>query len=399
MADTGRTVSQSFQSIEQVDENVNLTYRDIHDIVVQDEAEADDYDVWGFSRYDDEDFNGEHINGKTFDTQEASYEFYSQYALLNGFGTCKHNAHKIMATGAIFRRQFMCNKQGFKKLDDKRLNGNEKRHRDLRTGCEAMMQVTLSKNLGTWVVDKFQDINNHPLTTTPSKVIKHHSHSKYHRTIKEWNASVSCSHITWSKEPNITKYRVGLITVDKERWRTIYYYSTEDVGASCSCAKFETDGMLCKHILYNFKKKKIIDLPKWTINARYKVGDVGDRMDEISKYSAEKEVSLLTLWSVQAKFSKAIENAKNSPSEICEVDSWLSSFLEKQAVRKNEENFIGGKMGSQVDSSTSISQVESMNQISIRDSTAPVKTKGRPKVATRLKSSVELAKEEKKQRT
>ncbi|KAK3018803.1 hypothetical protein RJ639_005041 [Escallonia herrerae] len=121
------------------------------------------------------------MNGKTFDTQEASYEFYDQYALLNGFGTRIHNAHKIMATGAIFRRQFVCNKQGFKKLDDKRLNGNEKRRRDLRTGCEAM-QVTLSKKLGMWVVDKFQDIYNHPLTTTPSKVIKHHSHSKYHRT-------------------------------------------------------------------------------------------------------------------------------------------------------------------------------------------------------------------------
>ncbi|KAK2995484.1 hypothetical protein RJ640_016840, partial [Escallonia rubra] len=221
---------------------------------------------------------------------------------------------------------------------------------------------------------------------------------------KEWNASVSCSHITWSKEPNITKYGVGLITVDKEKWRTTYYYSAKDVRASCSSANFEMAGMLCKYILYIFKKKKIIDLPeyyilpRWTINARYKVGYVDDRMDEISRYSAEKGVSLLTLWSVRAKFSRAIENARNSPSEICEVDSWLSSFLEKQDARKNEENFIGGKMGNQVDSSIGISQVESMNQISIRDPTAPVKTKGRPKVATRLKSSVELAKEEKKQR-
>ncbi|KAK3005609.1 hypothetical protein RJ639_016980 [Escallonia herrerae] len=198
MADTGRThvVSQSFQSIEKVDENVNLADCDIHDIVVQDETEADDYDVLDLSRYDDEaetprknevdknfeDFNSEHINGKTFDTQEAAYEFYNQYALLNGFGTRKHNAHKILAICAIFRRQFVCNKQGFKKLDDKRLNGNEKRRRDLRTSCEAMMQVTLSKKLGMWVVNKCQDIHNHPLTTTPSKVIKHCSHSKYHRT-------------------------------------------------------------------------------------------------------------------------------------------------------------------------------------------------------------------------
>ncbi|KAK3011763.1 hypothetical protein RJ639_012429, partial [Escallonia herrerae] len=163
---------------------------------MHDELETVDCDVWGLSHCDDEveklkenetygsfeDFKSEHVAGKTFDTQEATYKFYNQYALLNGFGTHKHNAHNIMATGAIFRRQFVCNKQGFKKLDDKRLNGNEKRRRDLRTCCEATMQVTLSKKLGMWVVDKFQDVHNHPLTTTPSKVIKHRSHSKCHRT-------------------------------------------------------------------------------------------------------------------------------------------------------------------------------------------------------------------------
>ncbi|KAK3005696.1 hypothetical protein RJ639_017622, partial [Escallonia herrerae] len=58
---------------------------------------------------------------------------------------------------------------------------NEKRRRDLRTGCEAIMQVTLSKKLEMWFVDKFHDVHNHPLTSTPSKVIKHRFHSKYHR--------------------------------------------------------------------------------------------------------------------------------------------------------------------------------------------------------------------------
>ncbi|KAK2965128.1 hypothetical protein RJ640_005291 [Escallonia rubra] len=90
-----------------------------------------------------------------------------------------------MATGAIFRRQFVCNKQGFKKLDDKRLNENEKRRRDLRTGYEAMIQVTLSKKLRMWVIDKFQDVHNHPLTTPPSKVIKHHSRIYNRRNAEE----------------------------------------------------------------------------------------------------------------------------------------------------------------------------------------------------------------------
>ncbi|KAK3031935.1 hypothetical protein RJ639_036219 [Escallonia herrerae] len=171
-----------------------------------------------------EDFNSECVAAKTFDTQEAAYEFYSQYALLNGFGASKHNAHKNMATGAIFRRQFVCNKQGFKELDDKRLNGNEKK-------------VTLLKKLEMWVVDKFQDVHNHPLTTTPSKVIKHRSHSKYNRTnvckslvaalnnegLKPSQITKFVNVIKPSKEADVTPRQCSsIIHVDRERMLSDY---------------------------------------------------------------------------------------------------------------------------------------------------------------------------------
>ncbi|KAK2988813.1 hypothetical protein RJ640_018145 [Escallonia rubra] len=132
---------------------------------------------------DFEECSEETIIGKVFGGQEEAYEFYNQYALVKGFGTRIHYSHKNRMTNEIFRRQFVCNKQGFKKLDDKRQLGKQlKRHRDTRTGCGAMMQITLSKKLGMWVVDKFEDIHNHPLSATPSKVVKHRSHSKYHRS-------------------------------------------------------------------------------------------------------------------------------------------------------------------------------------------------------------------------
>ncbi|KAK2980957.1 hypothetical protein RJ640_025106 [Escallonia rubra] len=198
--------SHSFQSIEEIDVSEGLTDFDTFDTHVHNEPRVDD--VCDLSQSDDEvrtprenegyenfdNFDSQLIDGKTFDTLEAAYDLYNQYALLNGFGTRKHNAHKIRVTSIIFRRQFVCNKKGFKKLDDKRPNVNKKRCRDLRTGCEAMMQVTLSKKLGVWVVDKFQDVHNHPLTTTPSKVIKHRSHSKYHRTNVDKSLVSSLNH-------------------------------------------------------------------------------------------------------------------------------------------------------------------------------------------------------------
>ncbi|KAK3033529.1 hypothetical protein RJ639_032758 [Escallonia herrerae] len=116
--DTRRThaIAQSFRSIEQTDENMHLIDDYIHDTLVHDETEVDNYDVWDLSprqneTYENfEEFDHEYIDGRTFDTQEAAHEFYDQYAFLNGFDTCKHNAHKIKATNAIFMRQFVCNK-------------------------------------------------------------------------------------------------------------------------------------------------------------------------------------------------------------------------------------------------------------------------------------------------
>ncbi|KAK3025988.1 hypothetical protein RJ639_042145 [Escallonia herrerae] len=194
---TTHGICEMILSIEEIDATKGLIDYDIPNTHVRDEPRVDD--VCDLSQCDNEvrtprenedyeNFDSQQKDGKTFDTLEAAYEFYNRYALLNDFGTRKHNAHKIRVTGAIFRRQFVCNKEGFKKLDDKRPNVNEKRCRDFRTGCEAMMQVTLSKKLGAWVVDKFQDIHHHPLTTTPSKAIKHRSHSKYHRT----NIEIQC---------------------------------------------------------------------------------------------------------------------------------------------------------------------------------------------------------------
>ncbi|KAK3027850.1 hypothetical protein RJ639_041484 [Escallonia herrerae] len=127
----------------------------------------------------------EYNEGKTRDGERCKdFEECSEETIIGkGFGTRIHYSHKNKMTNEIFRRQFVCNKQGFKKLDDKRLLGKQlKRHRDTRTCCGAMMQITLSRKLGMWVVDKFEDIHNHPLSATPSKVVKHLSHSKYHRS-------------------------------------------------------------------------------------------------------------------------------------------------------------------------------------------------------------------------
>ncbi|KAK3026240.1 hypothetical protein RJ639_040525 [Escallonia herrerae] len=93
---------------------------------------------------DFEECSEETVIGNVFGGQEEVYEFYNQYALVKGFDTRIHYSHKNRMTNEIFRTQFVCNKQGFKKLDDKRQFEKQlKCQRDTRTGCGAMKQITL----------------------------------------------------------------------------------------------------------------------------------------------------------------------------------------------------------------------------------------------------------------
>ncbi|KAL4554476.1 hypothetical protein LXL04_039307 [Taraxacum kok-saghyz] len=66
----------------------------------------------------------------------------------------------------------------------------------------------------------------------------------------------------------------------------------------------------------------------------------------------------------------------------------MLSLLNDQTIRKQP---IALQNASQV-SSTVISQVDMMPQISVRDPLGPFNTKGRPKVASRIKSCLEAPK-------
>ncbi|KAK3024430.1 hypothetical protein RJ639_044604 [Escallonia herrerae] len=127
-------------------------------------------------------FDSEQILGKVFATEEEACFFYNHYALMKGFETRLHFSNNTGAMKQVYRKQLVCNKQGFKCLKDKRHIGRQpKRWRETRTGREAMFQISLSKD-GCWFVEKFNDMHNHEMINTPSEVIKYRSHSKFHHS-------------------------------------------------------------------------------------------------------------------------------------------------------------------------------------------------------------------------
>ncbi|KAL4585699.1 hypothetical protein LXL04_010323 [Taraxacum kok-saghyz] len=209
---------------------------------------------------------------------------------------------------------------------------------------------------------------------------------------KEWKEATSnLTHETLTKSADESKYRVGQLNIDKKYWRIVTFRSWNQVIVTCSCAKFETDGILCKHTLYVMKKRHVETLPnhyilpRWTLNSRYKVGNRSIGLGEMNN---ENGVSAFTIWCVRSNFTKLIEQARDSPSEIQKINTLLLSLLNDQAIRKQP---IALQNASQV-SSTVISQVDMMPQISVRDPLGPINTKGRPGVASRIKSSLEAPK-------
>ncbi|GKC71053.1 FAR1-related sequence 5-like protein [Tanacetum coccineum] len=144
----------------------------------------EDIDINGYLLgCDDDEVNHDNIIGRFFDTPDDAYTFYNQYAFVHGFGIRIHWKYKNKTTNEVYRKLFVCNKQGFKKQKgDNSREVSKKRRRDVRTGCEAELRISKTKG-GKWCVDIFNDTHNHDLTTTPTKVMKHRSHNKFHRSM------------------------------------------------------------------------------------------------------------------------------------------------------------------------------------------------------------------------
>ncbi|GAV61952.1 hypothetical protein CFOL_v3_05477, partial [Cephalotus follicularis] len=70
------------------------------------------------------------------------------------------------------------------------------------------------------------------------------------------------------------------IKSDKHQWKTVEFDWSGDILANFSCAKYETERLLCKHIMYMLRKKQVQTIPKryilrrQTLDARYHISSV-----------------------------------------------------------------------------------------------------------------------------
>ena len=96
---------------------------------------------------DEIEINDDNILGKKFNTPDDAYTFDNQYAFLHGFGIRKHWDYKNKTTNEVYRKLYVCNKEGFKRQKGNSSNEvSKKRRRDVRTGCKAELRISKTKD-------------------------------------------------------------------------------------------------------------------------------------------------------------------------------------------------------------------------------------------------------------
>ncbi|KAL2940384.1 Protein FAR1-RELATED SEQUENCE 5 [Bienertia sinuspersici] len=117
-----------------------------------------------FSGVEGEFLDLEPYEGMEFESEEAAKAFYNSYARRIGFSTRVSSSRRSRKDGAIIQRSFVCAKEGFRNLNEKRTKDREiKRPRMItRVGCKAMLSVKI-RDSGKWVVSGFIKDHNHEL--------------------------------------------------------------------------------------------------------------------------------------------------------------------------------------------------------------------------------------------
>ncbi|KAL8262955.1 hypothetical protein R6Q59_024304 [Mikania micrantha] len=111
-------------------------------------------------------------DGMEFDSNEAAYEYYKEYAKSVGFGTAKLSSRRSRASKEFIDAKFSCIRYGNKQQSDDAINPRP----SPKIGCKASMHVKRKPN-GKWHVYKIVKEHNHELLPSQSHFFRSHRNS------------------------------------------------------------------------------------------------------------------------------------------------------------------------------------------------------------------------------
>ncbi|XP_057953511.1 protein FAR1-RELATED SEQUENCE 4 [Malania oleifera] len=104
-----------------------------------------------------------------FESHEAAYSFYKEYAKYMGFGTAKLSSRRSRASKEFIDAKFSCIRYGNKQQSDDAINPRP----SPKIGCKASMHVKKRQN-GKWYICSFVKEHNHELLPAQAHFFRSH---------------------------------------------------------------------------------------------------------------------------------------------------------------------------------------------------------------------------------
>lgn len=108
-------------------------------------------------------------DGMEFESHEAAYSYYREYAKSMGFGTAKLSSRRSRASREFIDAKFSCIRYGSKQQSDDAINPRP----SPKIGCKASMHVKRRQN-GKWYVYSFVKEHNHELLPGQAHFFRSH---------------------------------------------------------------------------------------------------------------------------------------------------------------------------------------------------------------------------------
>ncbi|KAK1381674.1 hypothetical protein POM88_019409 [Heracleum sosnowskyi] len=237
------------------------------------------------------------------------------------------------------------------------------------------------------------------LTPIESHASQVYTKNVFNKFKEEFVCVFHCRHKKLKKDGDKSTYQVTYNYDDKVVSHVVNIISEFDF--KCSCAHFETTGLLCKHILYLMKQKfdftsipeKYI-LPRWTLGARHSSCSKADKiLEDSQKITGEHKVKVLQAWNFRTYMDRIFDRVVRRPEFLVAATNCLENLTEQLDIveAKLEDTITVTEVGNQV------TPMSHTSQITIRDP-SKCKTKGRPKVAKGILSGKQASQVQTKSR-
>nr|GMC68723.1 protein FAR1-RELATED SEQUENCE 5 [Ipomoea batatas] len=317
------------------------------------------------------DLDLEPFDGMEFESEEAAKAFYNSYARRVGFSTRVSSSRRSRKDGAIIQRSFVCSKEGFRNLNEKRTKDREiKRPRTItRVGCKAALSVKIQDSGNRHekeVKADYDTMNTLPALKTPSPMEKQAS-EVYTRKIfmrfqEELVGTLTFMATKVEDEGGVTIYQVAKFGEDHKAY--CVRFNVLEMKATCSCQMFEFSGLLCRHVLAVFRVTNVLTLPshyilkRWTRNAKSTVTLEERVADAFSGYLESHTVRYNMLRHEAFKF---VEDGAESVSSYVVAMAALGEASKKVSLAAKHDGKISLLNGRNQDDSISDGIQENLN--------------------------------------